>query len=166
MSSTVILTIHTSSTTDITRVLEDAVRQVGGVDSAYATTEREDNASERNYWGTVQAIADDLYQRGRDGEIADFSDALFEAIDGTQWIIYTYRARKVMQYTRNDDALEDHGVEAPTGGYDEVTTAYAFWAMYQDVIDRLENDGHDVNDIESWSDVEEEEDDSEDTDSE
>ena len=157
--TTIILTVQSSA--DITRDLETAVRQLPGVDSAYASVKEEDDSSEQRYWGTVQAIADELYQRGRDGEISDFSDALFEEIDGSAWIIYTYSARKVMQYTRNDDALEDHGMEQPKGGYDEVTTAYAFWAMYQDVIDRLDNDGHDVNDVDSWSDDEADEDEEE-----
>jgi len=162
MSSTIIITVSTSSTEDITRALESAIRQLPGVDSAYTNLKEEDDASERNYWNSVQSIADELYQRGRDGEISDIGDALFEEIDGSAWIIYTYKARKVMLYTRNDDALEDHGLEQPTGGYDNVTTAYAFWAMYQDVIDCLDRDGHDVNDVESWADEDEDED--EDTD--
>jgi hypothetical protein len=98
-----------------------------------------DDVTEKNYREDVQALAREVLERVRD-EGADESDALHEAVDGSCWVIYTYRARHVLMFSRNEDAAFDTmGAEFLSGAetMGEIYTRAAFWAMHQDVTDAL-----------------------------
>ena len=96
-----------------------------------------ENATERAYWRSVRDIADEIVAEHRDG---DEHDAVHEAVDGTDWVIYTWRCLKVLQYSRNDDAIFDvMGREAFSGcdSMGEVYMRAAFCALYQDVTEEI-----------------------------
>jgi hypothetical protein len=98
--------------------------------------------TEKEYWSDVEAIAESVIQREHEGE--DRYDALHEEVDGSQWIIYYYRAGKCLQFSSNEDAIfDDMGDEAFKGcaSMGEIHTRAAYYAMRRDVeeyIDRNE----------------------------
>ena len=69
---------------------------------------------------------------------------LHQTIDSHQWIIYTAYALPVIQYSPNDDYLIDNfGNEEASfilanSGLNALHTAIAFWCMYADVQEQLE----------------------------
>jgi len=88
--------------------------------------------SQREYWAQVEAIAKDVTEEavGRGDEI---SDLLHEAIDSHSWIIYTWKAQQVMQWTDNADAIADVGCEFADKSWAEIVGQFAYYALYQDV---------------------------------
>lgn len=96
---------------------------------------------EESYREDVQALARIVRERVRD-EGANESDALVDAVDASQWILHTYRARHVLMFSRNEDAAFDlMGADFLSGAktMSEVYTRAAFWSMLQDVTDALHN---------------------------
>ena len=69
---------------------------------------------------------------------------LHQTIDSHQWIIYTAYALPVIQYSPNDDYLidnfgnEEAGFILANSGLNALHTATAFWCMYADVQEQLE----------------------------
>lgn len=106
-----------------------------------------------DYYNDCRSVAKDLAQRMKDGEIDDFSEALHEAIDGTQRIIYTFQAKCGLLVSDNADAYTEEFGEAPIENGDIKWEAMAFMAMQQDVIKELDVRSVDVNDPRSWSDI-------------
>ena len=99
--------------------------------------------TQREYWNDIKTMAQEIMDEAvaadpQDPEEWDgLWDNVHEAVDGTAWIIYTYRALRVMEYTANDDAHEDMG-EIPTGqGWSGIVTYVAFWAMRADLSDAV-----------------------------
>jgi hypothetical protein len=89
----------------------------------------------RAYWSDVEAIARDVYDEIGDDD-GEAYDRIHESVDGSQWIIYTYLARKVLEHTDNDDAWEAIG-DLPTGrGFDAIVSYVACAAMIADVSDK------------------------------
>lgn len=108
-----------------------------------------------DYWTHVESLASEIRDRCKDEDPDDrrhfdVSNALHEACDGSGWIIYYSSARKVLEHTRNDDALSDAGMEAPTGSLNDIIQTYAYWALEADVRDALEKLVDDINDPGSW----------------
>jgi hypothetical protein len=64
------------------------------------------------------------------GEGADRDEWLWETLDGHQFVIYTHKARKVLEYSPNDSAYEDETGETLAYNKPEVG---ALFAMRQDV---------------------------------
>lgn len=68
---------------------------------------------------------------------------LHETIDGHQWVIYCAYNDDVLKYSDNDEAYqdcygnEDLGALVAEKGIDGVKPMMAFFAMYQDVQDQL-----------------------------
>ena len=68
---------------------------------------------------------------------------LHETIDGHQWVIYYSYNDDVIKHSDNSDAWEDiyssedMGELVKNQGMDSARTAQAFWAMYQDVSDKI-----------------------------
>jgi len=91
--------------------------------------------TQREYRAEVQAIAECLKVEEHD----DITDALHEIIDGHQWIIYTWKAKHVMLWTDNEDAAAEVGCAFSSDmNHGEYTMRAAFYAMFQDVVDRLD----------------------------
>lgn len=136
---------------------------IGGVTVEHhypAPVETDTRADYRDY---VDSLADDIAVSVKAGDCDDVTDAIHEQVDGSSWIIYTRLAPKVLEYSRNDGAMEDEGMcpeSMPSGGLDTLITQAAYFAMCADVRDELERRGYDLNDTDSWF----EDDDSDDSD--
>ena len=112
-----------------------------------APTEEEISAAQnvlhQDYLCDVANVADEIEERWKAGEFGSSSEAveaIEEAVDGTQRVIYTFQAKLGMCFTDNPDAYEDSMGSAP----DSVEAAMLF-AMRQDVVDYLERQGIDIN---------------------
>ena len=70
---------------------------------------------------------------------------LHETIDGHGWVIYTYKASLVADYSDNYEAYQDVydnesiGDIVSKGGLDAMIPVIAYFAMYQDVSETLED---------------------------
>jgi hypothetical protein len=88
------------------------------------------------YWADVRCIANYIAVE----ECSDENDAIHEAVDGSQWVIYTHRALRVLQYSRNHDAGLDEMGKDLFAGVEDMSTLYsraAYFAMAADVRDAI-----------------------------
>lgn len=96
----------------------------------------------REYFNAVESIARNAFDEcHHDPDHEDIHDRIREAVDGSQWVIYTGRQRAVLVWTENLEAADDVGVR-----FDTVTDALngiAFYAMEADVRDALQRISHD-----------------------
>jgi hypothetical protein len=95
--------------------------------------------SEQSYRETVELHAREALSREKEGE--DLFDAIHEEADGSAWVIYTYRARLVLQYSKNEDAIfDDLGMEgfASADSMAEIYTRAAYSAIRQDIAEKVE----------------------------
>lgn len=105
------------------------------------------------YWKEVSDLADSIAceaMRDNDNDIdaarADILDSrLHETIDSHEWVIYYSYNLDVIKYSDNEDYYSDNfGTEClaeslETGGLDMLHCHIAFWALYYDVYDKLED---------------------------
>ena len=94
-----------------------------------------DDITEQNYLEDVRDIAQEALTAEDPQEFID------ESVDSSRWIIYTYRARNVLIWSRNEDAIVDElGEEAFSGvsGLAELHSRAAFYAMRADVLEAFE----------------------------
>lgn len=112
-----------------------------------ANTKTAGDDSEQNYRASVAEIAKECFNEAvadagpdKDRIRDEAFDRVHEAVDGSYWIIYTHAALKVLQYSRNDDAIfeEGDGLHGANSMSDVYTQA-AFWAMRADVVSELED---------------------------
>ena len=93
---------------------------------------------ENDYWRDVREIARDVLERESTGESTDRHEALHEAVDGSEWIIYYSKAAQVMRFTDNDNALEEEtggtiaDFDSLEGGYWSAVGIWAYYAMLAD----------------------------------
>lgn len=96
--------------------------------------ERQDaDGTERAYWACVRLIAKEIVEECDEGEE---SDRIHESVDGCNWVFTYWRARKVLLYSPNEDAIFDVMGKDALAGVDSMQAAYvaaAFWAMRADV---------------------------------
>ncbi len=95
-----------------------------------------DKDTYREYWETVDTIAEDAKDNAEEYG-SDVYDNVHESVDGSYWIIYTHAQLKVLQYTDNKDAINDVYGDTLEGSADTIITQIAYFAMVQDVMDRL-----------------------------
>lgn len=93
--------------------------------------------TEKEYRADVDSYAIEVRDRVRDEGVDEY-DAIHDAVDGSQWVIYTYRARHVLMFSSNEDAFFDEGI-----GFHGINSAgdlymtMAYWAMRADVAEAL-----------------------------
>ena len=86
-----------------------------------------------SYWESVLDIAQDI-AGDPDLSADDVSDRVAESVDGSQWIIYTWRARLVRSLSDHGDAIEDYDdLASASGGLDSIISRAAYFAMHDDV---------------------------------
>ncbi len=109
----------------------------------HITDEQEQDAMRvlrASYWESVRDIAQDIAQ-DIDLSADDVSDRVAESVDGSQWVIYTWRARLVRSLSDYGDAYEECGMfgnHTETHDLDAIITRAAYLAMYDDVCDVLD----------------------------
>lgn len=79
-------------------------------------------------------VADEARKRNEDNPEDEIDDLAHEYTDGSEWVIYTWRARLVRSLSDNADAVEDYGW-THAGDLDEAITSGAYCAMRADVAD-------------------------------
>lgn len=93
-------------------------------------------------------IAEAMAYHGNDADSAmdDITDCrLHETIDGHRWIIYNSYNLKVIENSCNDEYMIDNMGEESTvealksGGLSGLHQALAYWAMYADVYELLQD---------------------------
>lgn len=93
----------------------------------------------KEYWNQISSIA--LESLDLLGEDEDFDQDrwLHETVEYHEYIIYYYRAKQVLMYTDNEDAVLDMmgSSEMTADSVGQQICNIAYWAMYQDVMDRL-----------------------------
>jgi len=103
------------------------------------------------YHREINDLAYDIYHEALDQNDNDHDLAveaihdhlLHELVDGHQWIIYTYSSELVEQFSDNADAYQDCydneslGALVSEKGIDSLKAIIAYFAMYQDISDRL-----------------------------
>jgi len=94
------------------------------------------NDTETDYWASVRDAADDAAESIREhGQ--DCGDALFEAADGSYWVIYYHAAGKMLQWSPNDDAVFAECGPQTFDGWGDAVTKMAAWAYAADVRDHF-----------------------------
>ena len=99
----------------------------------------------KEYFADVLAIAEEAIQAEHEG--GDLNDVVHENVDSSQWVIYTFRAKKVLEFSSNDDAaFEEMGNDALSGcdSYSDVCTRLAYFAMCADVNDVVASDRDEI----------------------
>jgi hypothetical protein len=109
------------------------------------------------YWTEVKSIAECLvsesaiYTECNTAESFDqdtirdhiFDSALHEAIDSHQWVIYYAYNLDVLQHSDNAEYGIDHGIidasESIKAGLSTLHCHLAFWALYADVCDYIDD---------------------------
>ena len=87
-----------------------------------------------SYWESVRDIAEDIAGEP-DLTADDVSDRVAESVDGSQWIIYTWRALLVRSLSDHGDAYEEYGFGfmRDADDLDDIITRAAYLAMHDDV---------------------------------
>lgn len=109
-----------------------------------------------DYYNDCRSVAKDLAERMKSGEIDpdEYQDAVHEAIEGTQRIIYTFQAKCGLLVSDNADAYsEEFGEEGMVVDGNIAWERLAFVAMQQDVYKELDVRGVNVNKPNSWPDI-------------
>ena len=103
------------------------------------------------YHQEIRDVADSLYsealwQNDNDHDLAVeaiHDRLLHEIVDGHQWVIYTYSNGLIERFSDNANAFKDAydnesiGALVADQGLDAVKPIIAYFAMYQDISDRL-----------------------------
>lgn len=97
----------------------------------------------RAYYSDISSYAEDIGYEIKRGNIPDM-DALDERIretaDGSQWVIYTWKAQAVAMCSDNNEAGFTDGVLDPSRWTDGLDwSAIAYYAMEQDLRDAMSN---------------------------
>lgn len=93
----------------------------------------------QQYWREVSSLAKQIKKEARTDE-RDTGDVLNEAIDGHEWIIYTWAYPYVLMHSRNENALFDEQGAVEASDYSGIMQQMAFYALRQDVSDELGDD--------------------------
>jgi len=101
----------------------------------------------RDYWTNVESIGADAVQEAMQHS-GDANEALEmvrehidQSVDGSYWVIYTHAAAKGLIHSDNESAFFDHGMDASGWeDYGTVVTQLMYFALHQDVWDRMPND--------------------------
>lgn len=110
------------------------------------------NITSSQYWNEVQSLAVSIAEDAmvscdnnrEDAEELINDSLLFETIDGHQWVIYYAHNLDVYQHSNNSDYYIDNfgGDDAAyilkEKGLDGLHNVLAFWSLYADVQDKID----------------------------
>lgn len=97
------------------------------------------------YWREVRALGDELRDEVRTGEVTrpeQLHDRLHEAVDGHEYVVYTWRAQAVLLCSPNANAyVEECGTAGLTAGATVCWSTLAYFALRADVQEELARAG-------------------------
>lgn len=112
------------------------------------------NITNSKYWNEIESMAEDIVSEAMESADNDVDNArdeiydyrLHEGVDGHEWVIYYAYNDDVLEHTYNEDAYkdvysnEDIGRVVAEQGMDSAKTIMAYFAMYQDVAEKIESE--------------------------
>lgn len=124
------------------------------------------SALQQAYNEEIRAMAADYEKRILAGDFSDrdeFMTDVHETLDGHEFVIYTFKAQCVCLASDNSGAMVDQlGSDGLTKDGAINWEAMAYCAMEADLFERLDADGVDINDDDTFATEEEEEEEEED----
>ncbi len=94
------------------------------------------------YWKSIESIATEIKDEWLDDNDIDIYQFVCENVDNSEWIMYYSENFYVLQHSKNEDAMEDQGLELDTSkGWRNIVNQIAHYAMEQDVQDKLSDLG-------------------------
>jgi hypothetical protein len=96
--------------------------------------------TELEYYATVDDLAiDAINQAVENGNGEDYHEHIGELVDSSSFIIYPYQNKKVLEYTRNEEAyIDDYGVQPEDFEHGIPWAKFAYCAMEADVREKAE----------------------------
>ena len=105
------------------------------------------------YWTEVSSLADSIACEAMQDNENDidaardeiFDSRLHETIDNHQWVIYFSYNLDIIKHSDNEDYYSDNfggdclAESLKTGGLDMLHCHIAFWALYADVCEKIED---------------------------
>lgn len=102
-----------------------------------------DDITADKYRQDVEDLAREALAQRKQRPDEDLSDIVHELVDGSEWVIYTYRAQHVLIFSDNGNYGIDEGlVELSPGSVRDVSdlfTQLAFCALLADVQEAADN---------------------------
>jgi len=98
-----------------------------------------DKPTAHEYYSDLADMAKELREQERDRSDFELSDAIHEYVDGSQWVIYTYRARLVLEFSDNDCAIFDEMGSQEWSDWSTAFSQSAYFAMVRDLYEAFEN---------------------------
>jgi hypothetical protein len=96
-----------------------------------------DDITASDYYQSIKDLARQALAEHKERPNADLSDIIHELVDGSAWVIYTYRAHHVLLFSDNANHGFDEGlVQLSPGSVRDVSDLVgqlAFWALRADV---------------------------------
>lgn len=124
-------------------------------------TDLDTSALRETYYKEIRAMAEDYTKRIKAGDFDDreaFMDDVHETLDGHEFVIYTFKAQCVCLASDNSGAMVDQlGSDGLTKDGAINWEAMAYCAMEADLFARLDAEGVDINDDDTFAPEEEEE---------
>ncbi len=110
------------------------------------------NITNTEYWAEIKSLAGNMVSEAMDDNEDrqaaedDINDSrLHETIDGHQWVIYYAYNLDVISHSGNSEYYEDNfggddiAAVLKDGGINKLHTVMAYWCMYADVQDYLDD---------------------------
>ena len=94
-----------------------------------------------DYWKEIGSIGKECRGLAAEND-TDISDEILTYIDGHRWIIYNAYHFDILRHSDNEESLLDNSelcIDSSTSLF-QITAQFAFWAMYTDVMENLEEE--------------------------
>lgn len=94
----------------------------------------------KEYWDEINKICSEIIDNREDGE--DTVDMIHSTMDGHKFVVFYGYHKHIMEHTNNEDSFIDRfGVIEHVDSYLKCMAEFAYWAMYDDIYDKLIEDG-------------------------
>ena len=92
--------------------------------------------TQQEYWAHVKYLAAEIVAESKEYG-RDIGDVMHETIDGDAWVIYTFRAQKVIEYSPHDCEYFDNMGPVEVSDWSTLFTSAAYWALRGDVYEAI-----------------------------
>jgi hypothetical protein len=98
-------------------------------------SEKSKGELQRDYYAAVNGIVEDVREAITAGDVPEeeWSDRVHEAVDNSEWVIYTWRNMEVLRISQHDDAYLELGIDALDFKHGIPWAQLAYAAMLEDV---------------------------------
>jgi hypothetical protein len=93
-----------------------------------------------DYDKEVVKLANEIINERNEQANTDPHELIQEELDNSQLTIYTMYHWPIMEFTQNQDALFDQGIElniTQSTSFHDIIAQFAYWALYTDVINAI-----------------------------